>query len=42
MGQIIKTKNIDLLDISKIDYLYEIGYRSTKKNMLDIKNILES
>ncbi len=38
----IKTKNIDLLDISKIDYLYEIGYRSTKKNMLDIKNILES
>lgn len=31
----IKTKNIDLLDTSKIDYLYNMGYEITKK---EIKN----
>lgn len=29
----IKTKNIDLLDISKIDYLYNIGYETAKKEI---------
>ena len=36
----IKTKNIDLLDITKIDYLYEIGYRKTKEKMKEIKKII--
>lgn len=33
----IKTKNIDLLDINKIDYLYNIGYEITKKEIKDKK-----
>ena len=33
----IKTKNIWLLDIDKIEELYEIGYRETKKRMKNIK-----
>ena len=32
----IKTKNIDLLDIKKIDYLYNLGYKIAKE---EIKNI---
>lgn len=32
----IKTKNIDLLDTNKIDYLYNLGYKIGKK---EIKNI---
>lgn len=39
----IKTKNIDLLDISKIDYLYNIGYETAKKEIKDktIYNIIK-
>lgn len=33
----IKTKNINLLDISKIDYLYNIGYETAKKQIKNIK-----
>lgn len=33
----IETKNIDLLDISKIDYLYNIGYEITKKEIIKNK-----
>lgn len=29
----IKTKNIDLLDINKIDYLYNIGYKIAKREI---------
>lgn len=29
----IKTKNIELLDINKIDYLYELGYKVAKENI---------
>lgn len=35
----IKTKDISLLDMKKIDELYKIGYQITRKNILDIKNI---
>lgn len=37
----IKTKGkIGLLDTSKIDYLYELGYKTVKENMRDIKKII--
>ncbi len=32
----IETINVDLLDISKIDYFYQKGYEQTKKKMNDI------
>ncbi len=35
----IKTKDIDLLDISKIDYLYNLGYKTVKKEINKIKKI---
>ena len=34
----IKTKNISLLDMDKIDELYEIGYKTAKNNINYIKN----
>lgn len=34
----IKTKNINLLDVNKIDYLYNIGYKIAKKEIEKIKN----
>ena len=38
----IKTKvKIGLLDTSKINYLYELGYKTAKKNMKDIKKIID-
>lgn len=37
----IKTKNIDLLDINKIDYLYRIGYQTAKEKIKEIKKICE-
>ena len=33
----IKTKNIDLLDINKIEYLFELGYKIGKENIKNIK-----
>ena len=36
----IKTKDISLLDNSKIDYLYELGYKEMKKNIKNIKKII--
>lgn len=36
----IKTKNIELLDISKIDYLYNLGYKIVKKEIKKIKTII--
>ncbi|MCI8352266.1 MAG: hypothetical protein HFJ58_01385 [Clostridia bacterium] len=36
----IKTKNINLLDINKIDYLYNIGYKITKKEIEKINKLL--
>ena len=36
----IKTKNISLLDISKIDELYNIGYKYAKENIYKIKSCL--
>lgn len=38
----IKTKNIELLDTNKIDYLYNLGYKIAKQNMDDIKKILKN
>lgn len=38
----IKTKEIELLEIDKIDYLYNIGYEIAKKNMSKIKNIINN
>lgn len=35
----IKTKNIELLDISQIDYLYELGYKIAKEIM--VKNSIK-
>ena len=35
----IKSKKISLLDMSKMDYFYELGYRETKKFIL--KNLKE-
>ncbi len=37
----IKTKNIGLLDISKIDYLYDIGYKIAKEKIKEIKKIIK-
>lgn len=36
----IKTKNISLLDKSKIDELFEIGYKTTKLKIKEIKKII--
>lgn len=33
----IKTKDIDLLDIKKIDYLFNLGYKITKNKLNEIK-----
>lgn len=37
----IKTGNISLLDMEKIDELYEIGYRATKLKINEIKKIIK-
>lgn len=37
----IKTKNIELLDYSKINYLYNLGYKKTKKEINKIKNLIK-
>lgn len=37
----IKTKNIELLDISKIDYLYKLGYKITKEKISEIKKYIK-
>lgn len=37
----LKTKDISLLDISKIDELYEIGYKETKRKIEEIKLLLK-
>lgn len=37
----IKTKNIELLDVNKINYLYNIGYKITKEKMKEIKEIIK-
>lgn len=37
----IKTKNVGLLDIEKIEELYEIGYKKAKEEMINIKNVLK-
>lgn len=34
----IKTKDVQLLDINKIDYLYNMGYKITKNKINEIKN----
>ncbi|MBQ9659458.1 MAG: patatin-like phospholipase family protein [Clostridia bacterium] len=36
----IKTEKISLLDSSKIDYLYNLGYQETKRKIKEIKNTL--
>jgi len=36
----IKTKNVGLLDISKIDELYKLGYYTTKKQIEKIKKLM--
>lgn len=36
----IKTKDISLLDKSKINYLYQLGYIETKGKIEEIKNIV--
>ena len=36
----IKTKEISLLDMKRIDELFELGYRAAKKNMTKIKSML--
>jgi len=39
----IKTKEkIGLLDTSKIEYLYELGYETARKNMGEIKKIINN
>lgn len=38
----LNTLDISLLDISKLDYLYETGYRQTKNKMNEIKNYIYS
>ena len=38
----IKTKNISLLDMTKIDELFEIGYKTTKLKIKEIKNMINS
>ena len=37
----IKSKNISLLDMKKIDELYKLGYEITKKNILNIEKIIK-
>ena len=37
----IKTKNISLLDMSETKYLYDIGYKTTKKEIKKIKENLK-
>lgn len=36
----IKSKKIGLLDMNKIDELYKLGYKETKKNIEKIKEII--
>lgn len=36
----IKTKDISLLDKTKIDYLYKLGYEEAKKKMQEIKKLI--
>ncbi len=36
----IKTDNISLLDTKKIDELYEIGYKTAKKEIKNIKKLI--
>lgn len=36
----IKSKKIGLLDMNKIDELYKLGYKETKKNIMKIKEII--
>lgn len=38
----IHTKKIGLLDMDKIDELYEIGYKTAKKQMYNIKQLIEN
>ena len=38
----IHTKKIGLLDMDKIDELYEIGYKTAKKQIYNIKQIIEN
>lgn len=38
----IKTKEVGLLDYKKIDYLYELGYKTAKRNINKIKDELEN
>ena len=38
----IKTKNIQLLDKTKMDYLYNLGYIETKGNINEIKNTIKN
>lgn len=37
----IKSKKIGLLDMNKIDELYELGYKETKKNIIKIKELIK-
>ena len=36
-----KSKKTSLLDMSKIDELYELGYNQTIKNIENIKNLIK-
>ena len=36
----IKTKNISLLDVKEVEYLYNLGYKIAKENINEIKNYL--
>lgn len=36
----IKTKDIELLDIKKIDYLFNLGYEKAKENLINIKKYI--
>lgn len=38
----IKTKNIQLLDKTKLNYLYNLGYIETKKKIREIKELIEN
>jgi len=38
----IKTKNIGLLDMEKIEELFELGYSAAMKNMKEIKELIEN
>ena len=37
----IKTEDIELLDYSKIEYLYKLGYKTTKKEINKIKKLIK-